>query len=214
MSTNKQSSSYNEWGAMHDSLVDAQKNPPRYFEGEQSFVYDWPDDPVAGAMLVSDPLCDTKDGVAPTTEVILLLDINGEGAVTGVCLNDEGVAIPSEAVPVGLEDVPIRCGGNFRKETVVGLYPTPDGKDDSPPINMDGLSHAVGGNDILHKVLWGQLDKEKLRLYAGCRFWNPGLLEAELKEGRWVMIMATKFFVFDIQPGSLYYHLMERLGCM
>lgn len=214
MSSDKASSSYEDWGAVHASLVDAQKSPPKHLDGELSTVYDWPDEPVAGAMLVSDPMCEKDDGVGPTTAVVLLLQVTEQGAVNGVCLNTEGGQVPPEAVPVGLEDVPIRCGGDVRRETVVGLYPTPDGRDDSPRINMDGLSHVFGGNEVLRNVLWGQTDKEKLRLYAGVHSWNPGCLEAEIKDARWLMIMATKNFVFDVPPSSLYYHLMERLGYM
>lgn len=199
---------------MRASLADAQKNPPKHLEGALSIVYDWPDEPVAGAMLVSDPLCERDGGVSPTTAVILLLDVSEEGGVTGICLNADGAPVPPEAIPVGLEDVPIRGGGELQRDTVVGLYPTPDGKDDSPRINMEGLSHVVGGNQVLQKVLWGQVDIEKLRLYAGVHSWKPGCLEVEIMDGRWLMIMATSNFVFDIQPSSLYYHLMERLGCM
>lgn len=43
-------------------------------------------------------------------------------------------------------------------------------------------------------VFWPLVDGEKLRLYAGVHSWNPGCLEAERKDGRWLMIMGTSNF--------------------
>lgn len=205
------SSSYDNWGAVYASLDDAQTNPPDHLEGEESSVYEWPDEPIAGAMVISNPEHSFDDKTPHRTAVVLLLRIRGDGGVLGLCLNSLSDP-PTTNLPVGLEDVPILVGGDNEPSFVVGLFPTPDGRDDTPQINMDGLSHIVGATDILHKVLRGQLDKEKLILFAGFRYWRPGCLEAEIKEGRWLTVMATRNFVFNVPATSVYYHLVERLG--
>lgn len=205
------SSSYDNWGAVYASLDDAQTNPPEHLEGEESSVYEWPDEPIAGAMVISNPEHSLDDKTRHATAVVLLLMVRDDGGVLGVCLNSPSDP-PTTHLPVGLEDVPILVGGGSEPNFIVGLFPTPDGKDDTPQINMDGLSHVVGATDILQKVLRGQLDREKLRLYAGFRYWKPGCLEAEIKEGSWITVMATRNFVFKVPATSVYFHLLERLG--
>lgn len=141
--------------------------------------------------------------------VVLVCDHSAHGAF-GLVLNR-----PSENI---LEDV------------VAEQVPTQIGKMrvfDGGPVQAGALSflHAPGhvaqgnvlpgldvGHDLeaLRELSTNLSADQKLRVFGGYAGWAPGQLDNEIRQDAWLVERATLDLIFDVDPASLWRHVLKR----
>ena len=73
----------------------------------------------------------------------------------------------------------------------------------------DGISFA-GSLDVLRQV--ASAPPERMRVMLGYAGWAPGQLEAELREGAWLVAPLDEDVVFDVDPDAMWDHVVRSLG--
>jgi len=58
----------------------------------------------------------------------------------------------------------------------------------------------------------GELEAERVRVFAGYSGWGPGQLEAELAEPAWIVAPAETSDVFAADPDELWRRVLHRKG--
>jgi putative AlgH/UPF0301 family transcriptional regulator len=69
-----------------------------------------------------------------------------------------------------------------------------------------------GEPSVLNDTGSWQADDSKLRLYAGHTAWEPGQLENEIAEGRWMLLPERSDLVFASEPLDLWQQAMSADG--
>lgn len=142
--------------------------------------------------------------------VILLCEHGNEGSV-GFILNRAteltlGDLLPDLYTPL----LPIHQGGPVQLDTLHMLHRMPE---------------AFGGNEVIPGVYWGgsyealqdviqnnAYQPIDMRLFVGYAGWSPGQLEAEVKEGSWLVADLTTDILFETEPERVWKQALKKLG--
>lgn len=73
----------------------------------------------------------------------------------------------------------------------------------------EGIGFA-GSLDVLRAL--AQDPPEDLQLLLGYAGWGPGQLENELAEGAWLLVPVSRDAIFEVEPGSMWEHVVRSLG--
>ena len=141
--------------------------------------------------------------------VVIIAHHDDEGAV-GVVLNDRADVTVSEAIPqlgsLVPPDEPLFVGGPVEPQAPVVLA---DFEDPSVAeiiaLGSIGLLPPESGLDV-------DLGIVRARVFAGYAGWGRGQLEAEMREGSWIVEPATPDDVFPADPSRLWNTVLERKG--
>lgn len=170
----------------------------------------------AGMLLVATPALLDPNFVAT---VVLLLDVDDEGAL-GVVLNRPSpVAVAEVLEPWGeavAEPEVVFQGGPVGTEAALAVALLRDPDDE--PVGFRGVHGRLGLLDLDTplELLAGSLDQ--VRIFAGYAGWGPGQLADEVDEGSWYVVPAqdsdafrddTEMLWRDVlrrQPGELAWH--------
>jgi putative transcriptional regulator len=155
-------------------------------------------EPAAGALLVAHPQLVDPNFLRT---VVYLLE-HGEQGTLGFVINRP---LPTPLgkiwsdVPSGLaEALAAAEGGPVDKNKGLLLHGVPDLPGAQP---MAGGAVAVGGDAEALAKRWSRgCDIEGPRLFLGHSGWKPGQLEAELREGSWLVRPGRKELLLDILP--------------
>ena len=152
---------------------------------------------LAGALLIASPhLLDPNF----FRSVVLILEHDDEGAL-GVILNRPSTSgldddLP-EWAPLLAEPEVVFVGGPVQQQVAVGLAEGVGGS------AVDG----VGLVDL--SAAPGELTAP-VRVYAGYAGWTAGQLEAELRDGGWIIAPAEPADVFAADPAGLWRAVLKR----
>ncbi|RYZ56017.1 MAG: YqgE/AlgH family protein [Sphingobacteriales bacterium] len=160
-----------------------------------------------GKLLIAEPFLADPNF---TRSVILLCEHSDEGSV-GFILNRSteltlGDLLPDLYTPL----LPINQGGPVQLDTLHMLHRMPV---------------QFGGNEIFPGVYWGgsyealqevivnnEYQPIDLRLFVGYAGWSPGQLEAEIKEGAWLVSDLTQDILFETEPDRVWKQAIKSLG--
>src|SRR5688572_8104316 len=167
--------------------------------------------PARGTLLVASPLL-----LYPNVmhAVVMICDHVTEGSY-GVVVNRRGeltVGDLGAEVPLleGRRD-PVWLGGPVGVEQLQVLHSMGDTIPGALPV-MPGVQ--LGGDpEVLRRVL--SKDKTKsppLRFVVGYSGWGAKQLEAELREGAWIVCPGKDQFVFDPDPDTLWRRVLRARG--
>lgn len=70
--------------------------------------------------------------------------------------------------------------------------------------------HFAGSLDVLRRV--AQRPPPDLRMLIGYAGWGPGQLEAELAQGAWLLVPASREVVFGLEHDLMWDHVVRSLG--
>jgi len=160
-----------------------------------------------GKLLIAEPFLSDPNFAR---SVILLCEHGDEGSV-GFILNRSteltlGDLLPELYTPL----LPIYQGGPVQLDTLHMLHRMPD---------------AFGGNEIFPGVFWGGSYESlqevimnnayqpiDMRLFVGYAGWSPGQLEAEVKEGAWIVSDLSAEILFETEPDRVWKEAVKSLG--
>ncbi len=141
--------------------------------------------------------------------VVLIGEHNEEGAL-GVILNRPLSVTVKAAVPPLSSLVPdgelLFQGGPVQPESPILLaeFELPSAAD---LLVFGSIGFLIG--DVPEDVGEGIL---RARVYAGYSGWGPGQLEAEMREGSWILDPAQRDDVFTGDPDRLWSRVLQRKG--
>lgn len=163
----------------------------------------------AGRLLVASP---ELDDPSFRRSVVLMVEHSTDGAL-GIVLNR-----PTHS-PVGLflqmlehacaEPSVIFEGGPVVPDGVICLASAAPGAD------VDGyhpVTAAIGRLDIEDRVITGDVEVDRIRLFAGHSGWGPGQLEGELALSAWFVLDARPDDAFCDDPEQLWTRVLRRQG--
>ncbi|WP_118974645.1 YqgE/AlgH family protein [Taibaiella koreensis] len=163
--------------------------------------------PAAGKLLIAEPFL-TDPGFART--VVLLCEHGDEGSI-GFVLNRPSSSSVNDLLPE-LDNVslPIFEGGPVRNDTLHLIHRMPE---------------LMGGTEVLPGIFWGgsyadlahtlehhEPDAERLRLFIGYSGWDKGQLDAELKEGAWLVANSFNDIIFGTETTKMWQDSIRSLG--
>jgi len=153
---------------------------------------------LSGTLLVASPhLLDPNFA----RSVVLLLEHSAEDGALGIILNRPSTSGLDEELPEWVhllaEPTVVFIGGPVEPQVAVGL--------------ADGLSgSAVDGVGVVDlSAPPGEIDAP-VRVYAGYAGWSPGQLEAELREGGWIVAPAEPADIFATDPDAVWSAVLRR----
>ncbi len=146
--------------------------------------------------------------------VILLCDHSAEGSY-GVVVNRPGTLtvadLHSDSELLSERSDALWLGGPVQLETVQLLHRIGPHIPGSVPI-VENV-HLGGDPTVIHQLLQDRTEsRELLRFILGYSGWGEGQLDAELREGAWVVCPATEELIFDTRPESLWRRALRSLG--
>lgn len=163
--------------------------------------------PAAGKLLIAEPFLNDP-GFSRT--VVLLCEHGDEGSV-GFVLNRPSSSSIGELLPeLSHTSLPVFDGGPVRNDTLHMIHRMPDlmgGQEVLPGIYWGG-SYA----DLAHTLEHHPLAQEQLRLFVGYSGWDKGQLEAELKEGAWLVANSYDELIFGTEVGRVWQDSIRSLG--
>lgn len=140
---------------------------------------------------------------------VVLVAHHGDGGAMGIVLNRATDADVADAVPLlaGLVDPgePVYVGGPVQQESVVVLAEWSD-PDDATVLVFDGVGFMSSDDDVERVAA----ATARARIFAGSAGWAAGQLEAELKEGSWLVEPATAEDVFGTD--DVWARVLRRKG--
>lgn len=148
--------------------------------------------PKVGSVLISEPLL---EDFYFKRSVVFILDYNEEGAM-GIVLNKPVFIDFSDVVPdIVVKPFPLYSGGPVELERIFFLHQLGSEIAQSEEI-IKGVFWSGKEQDIQRVLSNPQFDENSIRAFIGYSGWNPGQLEKEIAEGRWV--------VADIQASTIF----------
>lgn len=143
--------------------------------------------------------------------VVLMLDVNDEGAL-GVVLNrPTGLAVAEVLggwADVVAEPEVLFQGGPVETDGALAVAMLSSSIDDN--VGFRGVSGQLGLLDLDTPVelVTGSLDG--LRIFAGYAGWGAGQLQAEIDEGHWYVVPGQPEDVFRSDAGDLWRDVLRR----
>jgi putative transcriptional regulator len=167
--------------------------------------------PVQGDLLVASP-----EMVDPNfSESVLLLLRHNESGTIAVLLNRPTNLLANQvfADVDGLADFrgTLFYGGPVLPTRLLLLLRDPPGELVEGPAVVDDI-FVSGEPNVLNDTGSWHADDSKLRLYAGHTAWEPGQLENEIAEGRWMLLPERSDLVFAGEPLDLWRQAMSADG--
>ena len=163
--------------------------------------------PAIGKLLIAEPfLIDSN-----FSRTVVLLCEHGEEGSVGFILNRSTELTLGDLLPeLYTPSLTIYQGGPVQMDTLHMMHRVPQ---------------SLGGNEVAPDVFWGgsyealqdvveqdAYSAEDLRLFVGYSGWSAGKLEAEMKEGSWLVGDATSHLLFDTPPEQVWKEAIKLLG--
>lgn len=154
---------------------------------------------LAGKLLVASPLLADPNF---RRTVVLMLTEDADGAM-GVILNRPSTSAVSEHLvhwsDRAIDPAVVFIGGPVDPEIAIGLSPAtqPDDPTALAGVGLVDLSQTPAG-------------AERIRVFSGYSGWGAGQLQAELKEGAWLVLEAAPDDVFAKAPDLLWASVLRR----
>lgn len=161
-----------------------------------------------GALLIAEPsMLDPNFRRA----VILLCDHNPEGSF-GLILNRPTDLQVAEVLvePIGL-DHRLFVGGPVQPDTLHFLHAYPDEIADAVQV-ADGVAWGGPFDDVAQRITMGALEAARFRFFAGYAGWGAGQLQGEIEEDSWIVVPASRAYVFEHAVESLWRDLILAQG--
>lgn len=172
----------------------------------QIFYFYFMNEPVSGALLISDPFL--KDPNFMRT-VVFLCEHNDDGAF-GFVLNRPYEETLDEFLPEISEPWAVNYGGPVQTDTLHFLHRIP--------------AVIPGGQQVVSGIYWGgdfeavvkglkqrSISPDDIRFYIGYSGWSAGQLEEEIEEKSWLLTMAKPGLVFHNNPGAIWPGAIKQL---
>ncbi len=163
--------------------------------------------PKPGQILIAEPLLSDTNF---TRSVVLICEHSEEGSVGFVLNQATEIKLGKLIEGMSMTGPSVHSGGPVQTDTLHLLHRKP------------GL---LGGRDIAPGIYWGgsfddlyeltqnhNYTEKDIRLFLGYSGWGPGQLEAEIKEGTWLIADATEDLIFDTQNDDLWKQAISLLG--
>ncbi|MEZ5093711.1 YqgE/AlgH family protein [Nocardioides sp.] len=146
-----------------------------------------------------------------TDTVVLLLDVDGDGAL-GVVLNRPS-GVPVTAVLDAWSEVVdepevLFQGGPVSTQGALAVGLLRDA--DAEPVGFRPVHGRLGIVDLDTPVELVDGSLAGLRIFAGYAGWGEGQLEAEVEEGSWYVVAAQAPDVFRLDPSDLRRDVLRR----
>ncbi len=164
--------------------------------------------PARGRILLSEPLMgDYFFG----RSVVLLAEHNEEGSF-GAILNKPVSANFNDVVKGFPEfDAPMYLGGPVDTENLFYIHTKGDQLGDSLEI-INGLYWGGDLEALKEMMLLKAISPEDIRFFIGYSGWTANQLDSELKKNSWIIAKATKEYVMDIKPVTMWETLVNKMG--
>ena len=133
----------------------------------------------------------------------LVLNRPSEIAAESLCAS---LGIEWKGAPVTLVD----WGGPVQPNTGWVLLGDQAGTDIEDATEVTEDLRFAGSLDSLKRL--ASNPPERLRLFLGYAGWGAGQLESELVQGAWLVAPLTSHAVFEVEPDSLWEHVVRELG--
>ena len=151
--------------------------------------------PLAGSFLIARGALQDPNFV----QTVVLLLRHGEEGAFGLVVNR-----PAEAENLPF---PVFQGGPCPAPGVILLHghpdwAKPDESDDPPAEVAPGI--FIGDEDCVRRVLQGEEESGRSRIFSGYSGWGPDQLERELTAGAWIVVPATAELLFDTPVEDLW----------
>ena len=162
----------------------------------------------AGSLLVATPaLMDPNF----TDTVVLLLDVNDEGAL-GVVLNRPSPVLVAEVLEdwrdIVAEPEVLFRGGPVNTEGALAVGRLADAED--VPVGFRGVFGDMGVVDLDTPLELVDGSLAGLRIFAGYAGWGTGQVQSEIAKGDWYVVPAEVSDVFRLDPTDLWRDVLRR----
>ena len=147
-------------------------------------------------------------------QAVILVTPHHRGEVVGVVVNKPTETTVSTLFPQSeLNDAHSRqlySGGPLSKQSLLFLINSKKQPEASLRIFDDVFLSA--DSNVLEQVLQHPTPFAGLRIFSGYAGWKPGQLEAEVKQGYWLLREADTEILFNTEPGLIWRKLLDRQG--
>ena len=123
---------------------------------------------------------------------------------TGHTLQD----LSSEVIPEQYEEMSVQVGGPVQPGALSFLI-TDSFIDEDQIIPDVSLGHSF---EQLIELSESFSPHRGIMLFSGYSGWSPGQLEDEIDNGAWMIQPASRELLFDLDPNSLWRHIMHQRG--
>lgn len=163
--------------------------------------------PKPGQILIAEPLLNDANF---TRSVVLLCEHTEEGSVGFVLNQATDIKLGKLIEGLPMTGPSLHSGGPVQTDTLHLMHRKP------------GL---LGGREVAPVVYWGgsfddlyeltqqhTYTDEDIRLFLGYSGWGPGQLDAEIKEGTWLIADVTQSLIFETNNDELWKAAIKSLG--
>lgn len=143
--------------------------------------------------------------------VVLICEHNAEGALGLVLNRNSGNKVGEMIVadlPEELKEQPLFLGGPVQANALSFLHSGAFIPNANVMTNLS-VGHSL---DSLVDIGESFSSTQKVKVFAGYSGWNPGQLEAEMKNGAWLVHPASLDLVFKIEPAKLWKTILDKKG--
>jgi putative transcriptional regulator len=143
--------------------------------------------------------------------VVLICEHNAEGALGLVLNRSSGNKVGEMIVadlPDELKEQPLFLGGPVQAAALSFLHSDAFIPDANVMTNLS-VGHSL---DSLVDIGESFSSTQKVKVFAGYAGWNPGQLEAEMKNGAWLVHPASLDLVFKTEPAILWKTILDKKG--
>jgi putative transcriptional regulator len=164
--------------------------------------------PAGGMLLLSEPfLLDPNFN----RTVVLLTEHNQQGTI-GFVLNRPIELEIKDVLPVEtILEIPLFYGGPVQNNTLHFIH-----RDAS----LAGTSARIGDDiywggdfdEVQRRIEENTLKVEDFRFFLGYSGWGAGQLDEELESGSWIVTLATRPAVFEMDKEKMWRHILNDMG--
>lgn len=163
--------------------------------------------PAMGKLLVAEPCMDDPD----FARAVILLCEHGNDGTVGFVLNRPSPSAFHQLIPeLGALQVPLYEGGPVQSDTLHMLHRMPallGGMEVLP-----GLYWGGSYNSLMQALACPDFNHAAIRFFIGYTGWETGQLDAELKEGAWMVANPYDNVVFNADSKLLWQQAVRSLG--
>lgn len=142
---------------------------------------------------------------------VILVAPHDNGSAMGVILNRPLPVDPARLYPgdkIMGKVAALSFGGPVNPATVTFLFHSD--KDQENAVFLFDNIYFSNDRQVLAEQLKRPTKESRLEVYTGYAGWAPGQLQAEIRQGGWTTVKATKKLLFKIDRASIWQELSKK----
>ena len=144
---------------------------------------------------------------------VILVATHENGSAMGVILNRPLPVDPARLYPgdnIMDKVAALSFGGPVNPATVIFLFHSGEAQENAVFLFDD--IYFSNDRQVLAKQLQRPIKESRLEVYTGYAGWAPGQLQAEITQGGWTTVKATRKLLFTLDRASIWQELSKKIS--